>query len=315
MLAYSGQAQFVLEAVNLNELIGEMTQMLEVSISKKAVLSCKFDPDLPAVEADATQIRQVIMNLVINASEAIGEHSGAISITTGVAECDRATLADSWVDNQLPEGRYVFVDIVDTGCGMNPDTIPRIFDPFFSTKFTGRGLGLAAVLGIVRGHNGAIKVQSEPGLGTSIRVLFPASSQSAAARPEDVVVGAPWRGKGIVLLVDDEETVRAVGKAMLVRLGFEVLMAADGQEALEIFGARAREIACVILDLTMPRMDGAETLAALRRIRDDVPVIVSSGYDEQDVAQRFADKGMTGFIQKPYELKGLEAKLKLAFGA
>ena len=181
MLAYSGKGNFVVEAIDLNRLVEEMGHMLEVSISKKAVLRYNLAQPLPAVEADATQIRQIIMNLVINASEAIGDKSGVIAITTGCLECDEAYLQDVWLTDPIPTGLYVFLEVADTGCGMDEETLAKIFDPFFTTKFTGRGLGMAAVLGIVRGHKGAIKVYSEPGKGSTFKVLLPASRQTGRA--------------------------------------------------------------------------------------------------------------------------------------
>ena len=314
MLAYSGKGKFVVETVDLGDLVTEMTHMLEVSISKKALLRFNLAMNLPPVEVDATQVRQVLMNLVINASEAIGDNNGVIAITTGVMRCERGYLSDISLDEPLPEGLYVFVEVADTGCGMDRDTLARIFDPFFTTKFTGRGLGMAAVLGIVRGHRGAIKVYSEPGKGTTFKVLLPTAPGHAervrsAAAPE-----APWRGNGMILLVDDEETIRALGGEMLEMLGFSVLTAGNGHEALDVYRTHGTEIAAVILDLTMPRMDGEETFRELRRISPDVRVIMSSGYNEQEVSQRFIGKGLAGFIQKPYNLAALGAALRQALG-
>ncbi len=310
MLAYSGRGRFSSEAIDLNEAVEEMGHMLEVSISKKALLRYNFAGGLPAIDADATQIRQIIMNLVINASDAIGERSGIISISTGAIYCDREFLSETWLNEQLPAGLYAYVEVADTGCGMDRETLPRIFDPFFTTKFTGRGLGLAAVLGIVRSHRGAIKVYSETGRGTTFKVLFP-TLEKPAERPDGASEpGNEWRGSGTVLLADDEETIRTLGGSMLTRLGFSVITAENGIQALEIFSKHADEIAFVILDLTMPRMDGEETYRELRRVRKDVTVIMSSGYNEQEITQRFAGKGIAGFIQKPYQMADLAAALR-----
>ncbi len=308
MLAYSGRGKFVLENLEMNRLLEEMLHMLEVSISKKVVLRFNLHQPLPTVEADATQLRQVIMNLIINASEAIGDKSGVIAITTGCMDCDESYLKDVWLDENLSDGLYVYLEIADSGCGMDRETLARIFDPFFTTKFTGRGLGMAAVLGIVRGHKGAIKVYSEPGKGTSFKILLPASS-----RPEEIFnVEAQkddWLGCGTVLLVDDEETVRGIGAEMLKELGFKVITANDGREALEIFKATP-EICLVILDLTMPHMDGEECFRELRRHKPDIKVIMSSGYNEQEVTQRFVGKGLAGFIQKPYKFSTLRDNIR-----
>ena len=309
MLAYSGRGKFVIEPLDLNRLIESMMHMLEVSITKKAVLRFDFSQQLPAVEGDATQLRQVIMNLVINASEAIGDRSGVIAISTGAMDCDSSYLHDTWLDEGLAPGFYVYFEISDTGCGMDQETVQRIFDPFFSTKFTGRGLGMAAVLGIVRGHKGAIKVYSEPGQGTTFKVLLPGCALPPETEQENVPA-AEWQGTGHVLLVDDEETVRAVGKVMLQELGFAVITAADGREALELFKAHREEIVLVLMDLTMPHLGGEDAFRELRRLDPQVKVIITSGYNEQEVALRFVGKGLTGFLQKPFRLSVLRETLR-----
>ncbi|MBC7962864.1 MAG: GAF domain-containing protein [Steroidobacteraceae bacterium] len=303
MLAYSGKGHFVIECLDMNRLLEEMLQMLEVSISKKSVLRFNLTKPLPTVEVDATQMRQIIMNLVINASEAIGDNSGVITVTTDSMDCERSYLKDVWLDENLPDGLYVCLEIADSGSGMDRETLAKIFDPFFTTKFTGRGLGMAAVLGIVRGHRGAIKVYSEPGRGSSFKILLPACSRPAAISCGDSLKDA-WRGSGTVLLVDDEEAVRDTGSEMLRELGFTTITAGDGREALEIFKSNP-DISFVLLDLTMPHMDGEQTFRELRRLKQDVRVIISSGYNEQEVTRKFVGKGLSGFIQKPYQLSVL----------
>jgi two-component system, cell cycle sensor histidine kinase and response regulator CckA len=304
MLAYSGKGKFVVEPLNLDRIIEEMAHMLEISISKQAVLRFNFSDNLPSVEADATQLRQVILNLVINASEAIGKRSGVISISTGAMNCDRAYLEEVWIDSGLSEGLYVYVEIADTGCGIARENIDRIFDPFFTTKFAGRGLGIAAVLGIIRGHRGAIKVYSELGRGTTFKILLPASDRPAMLFDNDE---APlnWKGDGAVLLVDDEETVRSIGTSLLEELGFRVITCTDGREALKVFQQRQDQIRFVLMDLTMPHMDGEEAFREMRRINPEVKVIMTSGYNEQDVSQKFVGKKLAGFLQKPYTLSAL----------
>jgi len=308
MLAYSGKGRFVIEDLDLNRLVEEMGHMLEVSISKKALLRYNYYTPLPAMRGDATQIRQIIMNLVINASEAIGDRSGVISLTTGCLECSDSYFRDSWLSDPVPEGLYVYLEVSDTGCGMDRETMLKIFDPFFTTKFTGRGLGMAAVLGIVRGHRGAIKVYSEPGCGTTFKVMFPAGEMPAELFGGEENPDRKWHGSGTVLLVDDEETVRALGSEMLKELGYQVVTANDGRQGVEVFKSR-NDIALVLLDLTMPHMDGAQCFRALRQVDPHVKVVMSSGFNEQEVTQKFLGKGISGFVQKPYKLSTLREVL------
>jgi PAS domain S-box-containing protein len=303
MLAYSGKGRFVVSNHDCNDLLEEMLHILKVSISKKAVLRLNLTRPLPLVEADATQLRQIIMNLVINASEAIGDKSGIIAITTGCMDCDRSYLKDVWLDENLGDGLFVFIEIADTGCGMSKETMTKLFDPFFTTKFTGRGLGMAAVLGIVRGHKGAIKVYSEPGKGSTFKILLPASGRPAEIFNRDTL-NNHWRGTGTVLLVDDEETVRGIGVEMLKELGFNVVTANDGREAVELYKTR-NDFVFVLLDLTMPHMDGEQCFRELRALNPDVKVIISSGFSEHEVEQKFVGKGLAGFVQKPYKLSVL----------
>ena len=309
MLAYSGKGQFVIEELNITTLVEEMAHMLEVSISKKVSLQYDFRPDLPLVSADATQLRQIVMNLVINASEAIEDKSGHIRISTGAMECDHKYLAESWINDKLPEGLYVFLEVSDTGCGIDKDVIPKIFDPFFTTKFTGRGLGMAAVLGIVRGHKGVLKVYSEKGKGTTFKLLLPAG-EITEKMPATASAADEMLASGTVLLVDDEESIRAMGREMLEGLGFKVLTAADGWEAVDLFSRNREEIACVLLDLTMPNLDGEQTFCELRRVDPKVRVLMSSGYNEQEVVHKFLGKGLAGFIQKPYSSREMSGKLQ-----
>ncbi|QWV92185.1 response regulator [Geomonas oryzisoli] len=310
MLAYSGKGKFIIENLDLNRLLQEMLHMLEVSISKKAQLSFKLAESLPLIEGDATQMRQVVMNLVINASEALGERNGTISIKTGSMECDRSYLNNVWQNEELAEGHYVYLEIADTGCGMDQDTLARMFDPFFTTKFTGRGLGMAAVLGIIRGHNGALVVDSEPGVGTTIKILIPASEQQPdVQQPPSPPEREDWEGAGYVLLVDDEETVRNIGAEMLRELGFSPMTASEGSEALELYKA-VPGIRVVILDLTMPHMDGDQCLSELKKIDPHVQVVMSSGYSELELQRKFSGRQVAGFIQKPYTLSALRQVMR-----
>jgi CheY-like chemotaxis protein len=265
--------------------------------------------------ADATQIRQVVMNLITNAAEAIGAGSGTITLRTGEIRARRSHFRHSYPGDPLPAGLYVYLDVADTGSGMDDETIARIFDPFFTTKFTGRGLGLAAVLGIVRGHRGALKVASQPGKGTTFRLLFPASGRAADEADDQVSPDTlEWRSSGTVLVVDDEQSVRELAKDMLERAGFLALLAADGKQAVELFKQNAHQIRAVLLDLTMPDMDGEGTFRKLRDVGTPAPIILSSGFTEQDAASRFGGLGLAGFLHKPYRMGDLLTVLRRALG-
>ncbi len=311
MLAYSGKGRFVVKNLSLNALVAETTQLLQLSISKQAVLRFNLAPSLPPIEADATQLRQVIMNLVINASEAIGAKSGVISVNTGVTRVDRDYLGGTILAPELPPGNYVSLEVCDNGCGMNAETQAKIFDPFFTTKFTGRGLGLAAVLGIVRGHKGALKVYSEVGRGTTFKLLFPSANGAIdPANPAAEAQPPTWRGAGCVLIVDDEETVRSTAAHMVKRLGFDVALAADGREGLEIFRQRSGDFALVLMDLTMPHLDGKQAFEELRRIRPEVRVVLMSGFNEQEAISQFTGKGLAGFLPKPFQFETVSETLR-----
>jgi PAS domain S-box-containing protein len=311
LLAYAGKGRVERQRLDLHELIGDTDRMLALGVPRSIDLRRAFAPVLPAVEAEATQLRQVLMNLIINAAEAIGPGNGSITLSTGMMECDRALLDRSRAEAAAPAGTYVYCEVADSGAGMDAATVERMFEPFFTTKFAGRGLGLAAVLGIVRGHGGGILVDSAPGRGTRVRVLLPVAGQPAAPVVTAPVPPSGWRGHGTVLVVDDDEPVRHVAQRYLERLGFRVEAAADGDEALARLGnAAAGPIACVLLDLNMPRLDGAETLRRMKESGLEIPVVLASGFDEHDLARRFAGRGVAGFVQKPYRQEDLAECLR-----
>ncbi len=312
MLAYSGKGRFVVQRLDLSALVTDTTHLLQLSISKHAVLKFQLTQGLPPVLADGTQIRQIIMNLVMNASDAIGERSGLITISTGVMQANREFLKHTHLAPDLPEGEYVFLEVTDTGCGMSVETLNRIFDPFFTTKFTGRGLGLAAVLGIVRGHRGALKVESTPSRGSTFRLLLPCAEGAAEHWNSGRGASETWRGSGKVLVVDDEATVRTVANRMLEALGYDVLTAEDGRAAMDVFRGQAGSIRIVLLDLTMPHWNGEETFRALRQTDPAIKVILMSGYSEHEAVQRFVGQGLAGFVQKPFSLDTLRATLQAA---
>jgi PAS domain S-box-containing protein len=306
MLAYSGKGRFVVQPISLNEVVQEMGHLLSVSISKKVIIKYNFFPEIPSVMADATQMHQVVMNLITNASEAIGEMSGVVTLSTGVMDCDEDYLKGVIGDNDYhPAGQYVFLEVSDTGCGIDQDTLRRIFDPFFTTKFTGRGLGLAAVLGIVRGHKGALRVYSEKGKGTTFKILFPAHHKPAAISEPGMVGSKSWKGQGLILLADDDPGIRSMGRRLLEHAGFDTLVAEHGGEAVDMFVENHKRICLVILDMTMPHLDGEACFRELRRIDPAVKVIMTSGYNEQEVINRFVGKGLAGFVQKPYKTSDL----------
>jgi PAS domain S-box-containing protein len=305
MLAYSGKSTIAIRPLRLDTLALEMRTLLASVISKKA----RIDLQLGAagVMGDPTQLRQVIMNLMTNASDALGDDSGDIRVRTGVRRTSAAELRSPFSAEPLAAGEYAFLRVEDSGCGMSQETLARIFDPFFSTKFTGRGLGLAAVLGIVRSHRGAIHVTSSPGRGTTFEILIPASAASAdlrAAKP----VATPTRG-GRILVVDDESSIRILAKRALERAGFEVDTAADGVEAVDRLTRDALRFDVVLLDLTMPRMDGLETVQQLRELGIEVPVLVMSGYGEGDVSTKLRSLDVAGFVEKPFHARELTARI------
>jgi PAS domain S-box-containing protein len=312
MLAYSGKGRLAVSRLDLTALVREIPHLLRTSIGKGVNLRYDLAEHLPVVEADATQLRQVAMNLVINASDAIGNEEGVIAISTGVVEADPAYLASTFIPGELKPGTYCYLEVADTGSGMAPETLARIFDPFFTTKFSGKGLGLAAVLGIVRGHRGTLKVESAPGQGTTFRMLLPVAQGAVRIQPQAPAPGDVWKGAGLVLVVDDEESVRNVTARAVRTMGFEPVVAVDGQDGLEQFGKRHQEIALVLMDLTMPRPSGEAAADRMREIDPTVPIVLMSGFDESEMATRFRAAGVSGFVQKPFEIRTLRDAIRAA---
>jgi len=240
----------------------------------------------------------------------VGDKEGGVTLRVGTVFCDRECFRPPFINDGLVEGDYVYLEIKDTGCGMEQEVLSRIFDPFFTTKFQGRGLGMAVVLGIVRAHHGSVSIDSTPGQGTTVRVLFPAVEVEVSGQEESPGETEDWQGCGTVLLVDDENPVLEVAEAMLQRLGFSVLKADGGLKAVELFREKSEHITCVLLDLLMPQMDGVETFRELRRIKEDVRVVLSSGLTEEKAAELFKEAVPAGFIDKPYNLECLREKLR-----
>ncbi|PCJ55253.1 MAG: hypothetical protein COA70_03145 [Planctomycetota bacterium] len=313
MLAYSGKGQFHSEPIDFRLLIEEMAYLLEAAMSKSAVIKYDLVDDLPPILADPTQIRQVVMNLLTNASDAIGSKSGIIMISLGLVEADPQYLAGMYLDEAIDPGRYLTLEVSDTGCGMDAETISKMFDPFFTTKFTGRGLGLAATLGIIRGHKGGVKVYSENGRGTTMKILLPAIHKNLQVRdPSFSEPTTLTMQTGKVLVIDDDETVCSVLKDGLERFGFSVIASGDGRSGLDIFLEQG-DFDLVFLDLTMPHLDGIETFREIRLSGLECPVVLMSGYNEQEATSYFVGKGLAGFLQKPFKLQALSDAVKEAF--
>ncbi|NUM55462.1 MAG: PAS domain S-box protein [Candidatus Hydrogenedentes bacterium] len=311
MLAYSGRATFTFKRLDLRHLVQKAAPSLAASIGKHHRIEYRLDGDA-SIHADESQLRQVLSGLVANASEAYGDNEGVITVSLRVEHIDHDMLAARHIVGTLTDGTHAVIEVSDSGCGMDERLIERIFDPFFTTKFTGRGLGLAAVIGIVRGHRGAISVSSAVGKGSTFRVYLPAAVSKAVEAATAPRKSAP-SADGAVLVVDDEEAVINVSKHGLERAGYTVFTASSGKEAIDLFGAHADEVGLVILDMTMPRMSGEETFRALKAVRDDVRVVVSSGYSRADAALRFDSDQIEDFLQKPYRARELVALVSRIF--
>jgi signal transduction histidine kinase/CheY-like chemotaxis protein len=316
MLAYAGKARVEVAPLDLSEQVAEIGRLLASSLPKTVVLSLALAPDLPTVDADRAQVHQVVMNLVINGAEAIGERPGTVRIETFTQEVDEASartlrLADR--TGEVAPGRYVFLAVTDDGAGMDASTQAKIFDPFFTTKSAGRGLGLAAVLGIVRAHRGGLRITSTANVGTRFEIFFPASSRAPAlALPPLRPSPSPARPTGVVLVVDDEWLLRSSAARILEQCGFHTLQAANGREAVEVFRRAPAAVHAVLLDMTMPELGGVETLRELRKFRADLPVVLTSGYDETEATQRFSARELAGFLPKPYSAEELTASIQRA---
>jgi CheY-like chemotaxis protein len=301
----------VVNPISLNSLVEELRPLLEMSLVNKPCLKFEFEPDLPLIEIDVSQVRQVVLNLVMNAAEATRAGSGHVSVRSRLVDLRRDDLSHYLMGDQLTPGKYVSLEVVDDGCGMDQSTMTRIFEPFFTTKFAGRGLGLSALMGIVRGHRGAIQVVSDSGKGSMFRVLFPTQRR----RLSDAV-HAPaidWHGCGCVLFADDEMPVRNIARRILERLGFQVVLAQSGRGAVDEFGRRPDAFSLVILDLTMPEMTGDEALREIRLLRPHVPIVLTSGYGEEEVLERLAHVRVDAFLKKPFRMEDFSGIVQSVF--
>jgi nitrogen-specific signal transduction histidine kinase/ActR/RegA family two-component response regulator len=309
LLAYAGKGKFVITRFDLSALVTEMLPLIGASIPKAVQLKLLLTPELPWIEGDASQIRQVVMNLIINGAEAIGvgDSGGIVRISTGMR--DHLRTAGEVVEATQKRGSEVYIEVKDSGSGMNDSTKAQIFDPFFTTKFAGRGLGLAAVAGILRGHRARLDVESVPGEGTTFTVFFPAV-EPIVPRVVEPPSSLPAHGAATLLFVDDEPLLRKMGKQVLEKCGYSVLLAENGREAVEMFQHKSCEIATVLLDITMPVMGGSETFHLIREIRPDVPVIVMSGFNEDSAREDLGTSARASFIQKPYSVATLVATVR-----
>jgi nitrogen-specific signal transduction histidine kinase/ActR/RegA family two-component response regulator len=306
MLAYSGRSLFDIKPLDLSAEVRQITNLLHASIAKNVRLNLTLREGLPAFEGDSSQVQQVVMNLVINGAEALGSKQGAVEVRTLVRHVEQSELATGVTRPVPPSGEYILLEVRDNGAGMDERTVARIFDPFFTTKFAGRGLGLSAVLGIVRAHHGTLMVHSAPGSGSTFRVLFPSSAPYKCVEAEESADSQC--GSGTILLVDDEEFVLRMACTVLEQAGYHVLSACNGAEALDTYAAHSRLIDLVVLDMTMPVMGGEETMQRLLARWPDATVVLTSGYDLRDAQRRFALRP-AAFLQKPYTAAQLTSKI------
>ncbi len=299
MLAYAGQRPLRVERIDLSALIRDIRELAASSISGKTPFELDLADGLPPVEGETAQLSQVVLNLVTNASESMRDGVGRVTLRTGVLELEEPPRGALFAET-MQAGKHVFFEVGDAGCGMEPETAGRIFDPFFTTKFTGRGLGLAAVAGIVRAHHGAIEVETEPGRGTTFRVLLPVAGEAPDEDQAEAATAPPCRVGGTALVIDDDEAVRELAAETLRRAGMTVLCAADGHEGVELFSEHKDEVRVVLLDRTMPTLSGADTLEAIRGVRADARIVLISGYSEERATAELARRDIVAFVQKPF---------------
>ena len=311
MLAYAGKAPFTQTLVVMSVLADEVVTMLKATISQNVVIKTTYSENLPAIMGDDSQLRQIVMNLIINASESIGDIQGEVRVSLSKAVIKAGQSENDHNGKTIPPGEYLCLEVTDSGCGMDDESKRRIFEPFYTTKFTGRGLGMCAVLGIITSHDGALQLFSQPGHGTTFKVYLPA--QVSAVTVEETVqqiTPAPWKGNATILLAEDEEQVTMILKTMLETLGFTVIEAADGREALDLYQKNAADITLVMADMGMPVMDGYELFHELKKLNPVLPVIVSSGFGDAEVTSRIVREDIAGIISKPYYYDQLREVLK-----
>jgi PAS domain S-box-containing protein len=312
LLAYAGKGQFVIQAVDLCKLVTEVSTLIRASISKKITLVLDIPDECPPIEGDRTQLQQLVMNLVINGGEAIGD-AGTLTVRLRTEHFTERRERMRTAGFPIFPGEYVRLDVIDSGAGMDDETRDRIFEPFFTTKFLGRGLGLSAALGIVRGHRGAIGVRSEPGRGTTFTVLMPVLRKSVRRRhSQEIGAEHEHRGVGTILVADDEPAVRALVQNILQEAGYDVELAEDGFQAVERLRALGDRVSLILLDLAMPRLGGAEAALEMRRIAPNIPLVAMSGYGDIEVMERFSEADIDDYLPKPFSPEQLISKVQHA---
>ncbi|MEI6306547.1 MAG: response regulator, partial [Deltaproteobacteria bacterium] len=312
MLAYAGKANISKSRINLGTLVDDMVKMSKSTISQNVKITSDLATDIPFVMVDASQIQQVTMNLIINASEAIGEAQGEVRVSLAKTAIIAEQRQKDYLGNIIPGGWYACLEVTDSGCGMDAETQNRIFEPFYTTKFTGRGLGMSAVLGIIKAHNGALQLFSQSGQGTTFKVYLPIQMTESiegqfSQQPASLEL---WKGRGSVLLVEDEEQIVLIADAMLEELGFSVIKASNGKEALELYRKSAEEIRLVVTDIGMPVMDGYALFRELKQLDPALPIVISSGYGDTEVKSRIPIEDIAGLVSKPYNFEQLHQVLK-----
>lgn len=319
MLAYAGRRAMQTEVVDVVQILRESSSLLQVTGGGRAVVDVALPPQPLLIRADLMEIQQVVMNLVTNAMEAVSGPQATVSVSVRALDCSQQFLDELCFGEGLPAGRYAVIRVGDSGSGMTPEVMDRAFEPFFSTKFQGRGLGLPASLGIARAHGGSISLKSEPGEGTVAQLILPLVAEDARRTGDttDVEVAGTlgdldWRGTGRILLVDDELAIRDIARKMLERAGFEVVMAESGVRAVEIFRESHQELAGVLLDWAMPGMSGGDVLHELRRTDPDVPVVLASGYSQSELTELLSTELLGGIVHKPFSYDRLREAMRIA---
>ena len=310
IMSFTGKFEAIKEAVSLNEMVEDTSHFLLASISKDAAIEFRLSDGLPAIMADPQNIQQVVMNLILNASDALEKRKGKIEVCTGKLHAKRPYLDTLHLGKDLAEGEYLFVEVSDSGCGMDEETKGRVFDPFYTTKFTGRGLGLSAVFGIVKGHGGAIGLTSAKGQGTTFKVLLPVSGEPLQARVEKQESKDVWSGGGTILVVDDDESVRMLTRKVLETAGYKVLTASDGRQGIEVFRQSGESISLVLIDLIMPQMRGDEAVREMRKLKDGIKILFLSGYNDVQMTDMADGPGKAAIMMKPYKVTKLLQKVQ-----